>query len=392
MIDFFVEDLKFDKEDILYFTELQVLRLVKLLDQSKIFKQFPVDLEPGLRKLAERVFIRNPNQSNCQQLLNIMINESTSEVVKDFVVNRNPEFAIQVVHHSIENDGVIADVRAKEVYLHRLREELKTVNLIKFQNLNRFFYNDPSTYMFCARDRKQFKPGSGQFDIIYDVDEKINQTVKAKFNYLEKQPLRKFLTCQHVLGCAVNDQASEVLIVELDDINKDLCLDEIKARTHVDPEQEKKKLFAYVIDPAWSQEEVEKIRDKARKRAVDIKYLVAKDFVVELKKLYVDSIRKEMFFQVVCDEMHTVTIAKVDFTFSAEPNIVIGYKQAVTKKVQRGQDEDNKGGKPQQKGPTELELSYWEDENLRKRRFVYRLKQEKAMGQEKTKAQLEEEE
>jgi len=38
--------------------------------------------------------------------------------------------------------------------------------------------------MFCARDKKMFKPGSGEFDIILDVEEKINQTVKAKFNYL----------------------------------------------------------------------------------------------------------------------------------------------------------------------------------------------------------------
>jgi hypothetical protein len=48
------------------------------------------------------------------------------------------------------------------------------VNLIKFQNLNRYFFNDPETYIFCARDKKFFKPGSGQFDIIYDVEEKIN--------------------------------------------------------------------------------------------------------------------------------------------------------------------------------------------------------------------------
>jgi hypothetical protein len=79
-------------------------------------------------------------------------------------------------------------------YLSNLREVLKTVNQIKFENLNRFFYNDPDCLVFCARDRKTFKPGSGEFDIILDVEEKINQTVKAKFHYLEKLPLRKFKT------------------------------------------------------------------------------------------------------------------------------------------------------------------------------------------------------
>lgn len=103
-----------------------------------------------------------------------MINESTNEVIKDFVVNRNPEFAIQVIQRKSPEEEKEADQRAKEKYLFRLREELKTVNLIKFQNLNRFFYNDPECYMFCARDKKQFKPGSGQFDIIFDVEEKVN--------------------------------------------------------------------------------------------------------------------------------------------------------------------------------------------------------------------------
>ena len=83
-----------------------------------------------------------------------MINESTSEMVKDFVVNRNPEFAIKVIHHQNKIKAQEADVRAEKVYLHKLREELKTVNLIKFQNLNRFFFNDESTYEFCTRDKK----------------------------------------------------------------------------------------------------------------------------------------------------------------------------------------------------------------------------------------------
>ncbi len=150
--------------------------------------------------------------------------------------------------------------------------------------------------MFCARDKKHFKPGSGQFDIIYDVDEKVNQTVKAKFNYLEKQPLRKFATCQHSLGCAINQEGKEILIIELDDINKDLCHDEIKSRTHVDPRDSKKKLFAYCVDPDKPYSDIESIREKAKSRAVEIKHMDETDEVIELKKLYVDNVRKEMFF------------------------------------------------------------------------------------------------
>ena len=64
ILDFFIEDLGFDQENVLYFTEDQVQRLVKLLDQSKIFKQFPADLDSFLRKQAERVFM-SKGVSNC---------------------------------------------------------------------------------------------------------------------------------------------------------------------------------------------------------------------------------------------------------------------------------------------------------------------------------------
>jgi hypothetical protein len=149
-----------------------------------------------------------PPPSNCQELLNVFITESRDEDVKDFVVNRNPEFAIQVVHPQDQQTGAKDEKQCMErtkKYLKNLREHLKTVNQIKFENLN-FFYNDPECLVFCARDRKMFKPGSGQFDIILDVEEKINQTVKAKFHYLEKLPLRKFKTQKMCLGCPINEQ------------------------------------------------------------------------------------------------------------------------------------------------------------------------------------------
>ena len=48
IIDFFVEDLKFDKNNILYFTEDEIRNLVKLLDQSQIFKKYPNHLKDVL--------------------------------------------------------------------------------------------------------------------------------------------------------------------------------------------------------------------------------------------------------------------------------------------------------------------------------------------------------
>ena len=133
--------------------------------------------------------------------MTVFITESKDEDIKDFVVNRNPEFAVQVICADSKNPNT-AEV---DKYLNKLREKLKTVNHVKFENLNRFFFSEPGTIKFCARDDKMFKPGSGQFDYIYDVKEKNDQTVKSKFSYLEKLPLRKFNTFKHVLGCPIND-------------------------------------------------------------------------------------------------------------------------------------------------------------------------------------------
>ena len=48
IVDFFVEELKFDKNSILYFTEDEIRNLVKLLDQSQIFKKYPNQLKDVL--------------------------------------------------------------------------------------------------------------------------------------------------------------------------------------------------------------------------------------------------------------------------------------------------------------------------------------------------------
>ena len=58
-------------------------------------------------------------------------------------------------------------------YLADVRENVKHLNNIKFENLHRFFQNLPQVVTFCAY-HKVFKPGSGQFDIIYDLTDKTN--------------------------------------------------------------------------------------------------------------------------------------------------------------------------------------------------------------------------
>lgn len=55
---------------------------------------------------------------------------------------------------------------------------------------------------FCAREKK-FKPGTGHFDFIYDLEEKKDQTMMARFNYLEKLPLRKIEVSKYSMGISV---------------------------------------------------------------------------------------------------------------------------------------------------------------------------------------------
>ena len=84
-------------------------------------------------------------------------------------------------------------------YLADARENIKYLNNIRFENVHKFFPNLPSVVTFCWYNR-HFKPGSGQFDIIYDLTEKNNQTIKPKFDYLENLPVKMFKTSQFSLG------------------------------------------------------------------------------------------------------------------------------------------------------------------------------------------------
>jgi hypothetical protein len=83
----------------------------------------------------------------------------------------------------------------------------------------------------------------------------------SHFNFLEKLPLRKFKLSRHSLGLAVeknqspsdwwslgkNDKEKDtVLIIELIDINNDLCHEEIVARLPLD-KPSKKTLIVYKV-------------------------------------------------------------------------------------------------------------------------------------------------
>ena len=64
VINFFVEDLDFDPNSILYFTEDEIRQMAKLLDQSQIFKQYTTHLHDVLERQARRIFIRNDKEDD----------------------------------------------------------------------------------------------------------------------------------------------------------------------------------------------------------------------------------------------------------------------------------------------------------------------------------------
>jgi two-component sensor histidine kinase len=87
------------------------------------------------------------------------LTESRDEDVKDFVINRNPEFALQIVHKNLGSEEEDANEKFNK-YIQEMEERLKVCNQIKFENLNYFFKHNPEIIRFCAREKK-FKPGSG---------------------------------------------------------------------------------------------------------------------------------------------------------------------------------------------------------------------------------------
>lgn len=72
----------------------------------------------------------------------------------------------------------------------------------------------------------------------------------ARFNYLEKLPLRKMQTSKYSIGVPVDDRSEKVLIVEVVDENDSLNSDQIRERKHLSKTTDKNKYIrAYYLDP-----------------------------------------------------------------------------------------------------------------------------------------------
>jgi hypothetical protein len=111
-----------------------------------------------------------------------------------------------------------------ESFLESSYALVREFNEIHLANLHRFFVNMPKIVTFCAMN-KQFKPGSGQFNLIFDIKEKTNKTIKDKFDYLAKLPIRYLKTSQHALGFVVDSihegyEDELICILELEEPQK----------------------------------------------------------------------------------------------------------------------------------------------------------------------------
>jgi hypothetical protein len=168
--------------------------------------------------------------------------------VQDFVINRNPEFALTVVYryNPEEQRKALENVRQ---YIKDTTDYFKTLNQIKFNNYNHYFKSYKDYLKFCAREKK-FKPGTGYFDFIYDLEEKKDQTMMARFNYLEKLPLRKIEVSKYSMGISVKNREEKIMIVEVVDANGKLNREEIEKRSFLKSDEDKNKYIkAYYVSP-----------------------------------------------------------------------------------------------------------------------------------------------
>lgn len=272
--------------EIIYFTEDEIRQLVDIFDQSRIFKVYPINLRARIEHLARNVFLEKPSCAN--QLLTVFISESRDESVKDFIINRNAEFALQV-------NTTRATEETMKKYVEETEEKFMPMNQIKFENVNTFFTSDRDVAEYCARN-KTFKPGSGHFDFIFDLAEKKDQTMKAKFEYLEKDPIQKVRVGKFSLGVPITENSDEVLMIELvDRLNEGCNRQEIETRLPIDPKHLKdeneyneevgaKYIRAYKLNPTdpFPEKNI-RAQDMAQKHKITD--LTERDEVVHIKML-----------------------------------------------------------------------------------------------------------
>jgi hypothetical protein len=153
-------------------------------------------------------------------VLTVFLSESDQQDVKDFIVNRNPEFALNILH---PNSWIRGDDTSKtreecdevaKIYVRAMREKLKSVNQVNFNNLNSFFHHQMGVITFMTRGRGKFKEGSGQFVYIHDLKENLDRTIKFKFDYLEKKPLRKLRVSKFSIGLAIKEPYGSIETID----------------------------------------------------------------------------------------------------------------------------------------------------------------------------------
>jgi len=195
---------------------------------------------------------------------------------------------------------------------------------VPFNNLNSFFHNVLGVVNFTTR-RKKFKLGTGQFDYILDLPINEDRTLKYRFDYLEKKPLRKLEVAKFSLGFPINnpalnikqnelfskeekeqyekqfkDEYATVLLMELIDVNDSYNHKEIKKRTKLlAGESGDKYLYAYTFKPSYTEDQMANVKERGKKYKVKIEGLNERDEVVQIKTLHHDLKKKEVVFQIV---------------------------------------------------------------------------------------------
>lgn len=229
LMDFFFEQLKFTADELLIINETDAINIDNFMNQSDIYKTYDYALEEGplgkfaprgLKQFAQALF--KDKVSNQKQLLCVFLNESRNMDVRDFVANRNPEFALNVeLFEEYEDEDNLEgeekekylSVRRKRweagkeyidqlnksrkekydndwhAYLEPVLQKIQNLNCVSFQNQHRIFPTQQDVYTFCQWGGS-FKKGTGQFDFILDIEEKQNKTIKPMFTFLEKHPVR----------------------------------------------------------------------------------------------------------------------------------------------------------------------------------------------------------
>ena len=121
------------------------------MNQSEIYKTYDLALEEGplgdfaphgLKQFAQSIF--KDKISNQKQLLCVFLNESKNMDVRDFVTNRNPEFAMNIELFEEHEDENNLEGEEKEEFMRVQRENWNEGEqwMIKHNKDREDIYND----------------------------------------------------------------------------------------------------------------------------------------------------------------------------------------------------------------------------------------------------------